>query len=168
MELTKTEQKFYDLRKEGKTLEECAEIMGITLKSVKHLNNKIKSDLYTLHYCFKVNDKGFFERRIHVVTDKGFNFALSEAIQRASELLKRSVDEPELSLYFMKDMDGDNVDFNCNRKYICSICGKEHIGYGHNPNPITIDGECCDKCNATIVIPARIKECTKRNVLSAI
>lgn len=168
MKLTKTEQTFYDLRKEGKTLEECAEIMGVTLKSIKSLDIKIKSDLYTLHYCFKVYTNGFFEKLIHVVTEKGFDFALSEAVKRASELLKRSVNDRELMLYFTKDIDGDNVDVNCSRKYICSICGEEHIGYGHNPNPITIDGECCDKCNATIVIPARIKECTKRNVLSAI
>lgn len=167
MKLTNAEQKFYDLRKEGKTLEECAEILGVALKTTRNLDAKIKNDLCTLHYCFKVYTNGFFTKFIHVITEKGFDFALSEGIKRASELLKRSVNENELSLYFTKDMDGDNVDFNCSRKYICSICGKEHIGYGHNPNPITIDGECCDTCNATIVIPARIKECTKRNVLSA-
>lgn len=166
MKLTKTEQRFYDLRKEGKTLEECAEEMGVTLKTTRNLDSKIKSDLSTLHFCFKTYDNGFFEKLIHVVTDKGFDFALSEAIERASELLNRSVNERELSLYFTKDMDGDNVDFNCSRKYICCICGEEHIGYGHNPNPITTDGECCDKCNMSVVIPARIRECTKRNVLS--
>lgn len=168
MELTKREQKLYDLRKEGKTLEECAEIMGVTLRNVKNLDIKIKSDLYALHYCFKVYTNGFFEKLIHVITEKGFDFALSKAVQRASELLKRSVNENELSLYFTKDMDGNNVDFDCNRKYICCICGKEHVGYGHNPNPVTTDGECCDNCNVTIVIPARIKECAKRNVFSAI
>lgn len=40
----------------------------------------------------------------------------------------------------------------------CSICGKYVIGWGNNPYPVTKgeDDECCDHCNATKVIPARI------------
>ena len=40
----------------------------------------------------------------------------------------------------------------------CSIC-KDTINdkYGHNAEPIN-DGRCCDMCNQTKVIPARIKE----------
>jgi hypothetical protein len=42
----------------------------------------------------------------------------------------------------------------------CSICRKQietKNGWsaGHNAEPIN-DGRCCDVCNATIVIPARI------------
>lgn len=42
----------------------------------------------------------------------------------------------------------------------CSICGKEIEGYGNNPYPIcdledTIS-RCCDVCNSTYVIPARL------------
>lgn len=49
----------------------------------------------------------------------------------------------------------------------CSICGGEIIpkrdpstgeiiwDQGHNASPIN-DGRCCDTCNATIVIPARL------------
>tara|TARA_R100000231_G_C5217200_1_gene132365 strand:- start:301 stop:489 length:189 start_codon:yes stop_codon:yes gene_type:complete len=29
---------------------------------------------------------------------------------------------------------------------------------GHNPEPITSHGRCCDKCNSDIVIPARIAD----------
>ena len=161
MKLTKREQELYDLRKEGKTLEECAEILGITLKSTKNIDAKIRSELSNLHYCFKTYNDGFSEQLFHIVTDKGFDFALAEAVKRASECFKRSVNEKDMSLYFVKDMDGDNVDFNYNRKYICCICGKEHVGYGHNPNPVTTNGECCNECNMSVVIPARIKECTK-------
>ena len=40
----------------------------------------------------------------------------------------------------------------------CSICGEEIVDWvGHNPQPVS-NGRCCNKCNMTIVIPARIKE----------
>ena len=38
----------------------------------------------------------------------------------------------------------------------CSICKKEISGYGHNAFPVIIGGQCCDKCNEKIVIPARL------------
>jgi len=51
---------------------------------------------------------------------------------------------------------------------ICDICGnlidihydKKGEAYwteGHNALPV-VDGRCCDKCNAEVVIPARIKK----------
>lgn len=47
----------------------------------------------------------------------------------------------------------------------CSICQKQievHNGWdkGHNAEPVS-DGRCCDVCNATVVIPARINLMTK-------
>ena len=39
----------------------------------------------------------------------------------------------------------------------CCICGKEIIGFGNSPWPIKNSGYCCDKCNSTIVIQARLK-----------
>ena len=45
---------------------------------------------------------------------------------------------------------------------ICSICGNEIKGIGHNPKPY--DGEkCCDECNIKYVIPRRIKEANLNN-----
>ena len=38
----------------------------------------------------------------------------------------------------------------------CVICGKPITGYGNNAQPVK-DGNCCDKCNQEVVIPARIK-----------
>ena len=38
----------------------------------------------------------------------------------------------------------------------CSICGKNYKGYGNNAQPIN-DGECCDKCNFTAVVPTRLE-----------
>ena len=45
------------------------------------------------------------------------------------------------------------------RTYVCSICGKTFTGWGNNPYPVT-KGEndrCCDICNDTRVIPARLQ-----------
>lgn len=39
---------------------------------------------------------------------------------------------------------------------VCCICGKPFNGYGNNPYPIKSTGTCCDKCNATHVIPQRM------------
>lgn len=43
------------------------------------------------------------------------------------------------------------------KKKICCICGKEfNEGFGNNPWPVKKEGECCNYCNATVVIPARL------------
>lgn len=39
----------------------------------------------------------------------------------------------------------------------CCICGKDFTGYGNNPDPVKTDGKCCDECNLTVVIPARMR-----------
>lgn len=40
----------------------------------------------------------------------------------------------------------------------CSICGKSFKGYGNNPEPVQrwFKGACCDECNMTVVMPARL------------
>lgn len=51
----------------------------------------------------------------------------------------------------------------------CCICGREFIGWGNNPDPITDengdlfpeDARCCDDCNSIYVIPARLVELYK-------
>lgn len=46
----------------------------------------------------------------------------------------------------------------------CCICGKMFEGWGNDPWPVTEDPNavCCDKCNANIVIPARIAMAYKK------
>lgn len=44
----------------------------------------------------------------------------------------------------------------------CCICGKEINGHGNNPYPVKDDGRCCAECNATVVIPERIKLFTNK------
>lgn len=38
----------------------------------------------------------------------------------------------------------------------CIICGKNYKGYGNNARPVK-DGQCCDKCNYSKVIPERMR-----------
>lgn len=40
--------------------------------------------------------------------------------------------------------------------YECCLCHRIVIGHGNNPYPIMKNGSCCDDCNSSIVIPARI------------
>jgi hypothetical protein len=44
---------------------------------------------------------------------------------------------------------------------VCSICQQPYSGYGNNAWPVN-DGRCCDDCNSSIVIPARLVEFTHR------
>lgn len=44
----------------------------------------------------------------------------------------------------------------------CCLCGKEFEGYGNNPWPIAEEGECCDECNNTKVIWARLVELRRK------
>lgn len=41
----------------------------------------------------------------------------------------------------------------------CCFCGRNIIGYGHNPSPVVedINERCCGECNQNIVIPARLE-----------
>lgn len=42
-------------------------------------------------------------------------------------------------------------------KKICCICKKEYKEWGNNAAPIK-DGQCCDHCNNTKVVPRRLLE----------
>ena len=43
--------------------------------------------------------------------------------------------------------------------FTCCICGQKCRGWGNDPFPVVDDNdaECCDACNATVVVPARLK-----------
>ena len=44
------------------------------------------------------------------------------------------------------------------RKFKCSLCGKQCEGFGHNPEPLKrFEERCCSDCNMSKVIPARLK-----------
>jgi len=45
---------------------------------------------------------------------------------------------------------------------ICVLCGSLFDGYGHNPAPLADENRCCDACNISLVIPARLTAITNR------
>lgn len=52
------------------------------------------------------------------------------------------------------------------KTFICSICGNETEGFGHNPEPVLpYERRCCSDCNMMYVVPARLA--LKRGVSDA-
>ena len=50
-----------------------------------------------------------------------------------------------------------NERFNAMSQEKCCLCSKKIEGYGHNPEPLkSVEERCCDWCNGTKVIPARL------------
>ena len=45
----------------------------------------------------------------------------------------------------------------------CCLCGKEIIGWGNDPWPVVTDEDarCCDECNLSIVLIARLTNLKK-------
>lgn len=43
--------------------------------------------------------------------------------------------------------------------YECCICHQIFTDWGNDPWPVVLDDDaiCCDACNATVVLPARIR-----------
>lgn len=39
----------------------------------------------------------------------------------------------------------------------CVVCKKTFFGYGCNPSPISDKGVCCEMCDNTYVLDARLK-----------
>jgi len=39
----------------------------------------------------------------------------------------------------------------------CCICKKDFYGEGNNPDPVMKSGRCCNECNFTKVLPARLR-----------
>ena len=41
--------------------------------------------------------------------------------------------------------------------FVCCLCSKNCEGLGNNPQPVKEEGRCCDECNQSVVLPARIQ-----------
>ena len=44
------------------------------------------------------------------------------------------------------------------KEFVCCLCGETFKGWGNNPWPLNENEEarCCDSCNGSLVIPARL------------
>lgn len=51
-----------------------------------------------------------------------------------------------------------------NQEYVCCICGEKFTGWGNDPYPVVNDedAKCCDMCNQTRVLPARMAQMFSR------
>ena len=56
------------------------------------------------------------------------------------------------------EKDEEPVEEELKDEHKCCICGEPIEGHGNNPFPVKAEGDCCDKCNAEVVIPARIEK----------
>jgi len=45
----------------------------------------------------------------------------------------------------------------------CILCGEEYEGYGHNPDPLSKTGRCCDQCNIDVVFERMVAEDKAKN-----
>lgn len=94
------------------------------------------------------------------ITDE---YILDTYSDNATSIIKKVYDEnnvlDEKETIFPIDTVTEDLDKKEETKK-CSICGKEFIGYGNNARPIN-DGVCCDDCNMSEVIPARLKQIVK-------
>ena len=85
----------------------------------------------------------------------------AETVKDFLEMLKKE------QINKMKALPDDNPvkkDYFTKKK--CCICGKTFIGFGNNPYPVKSNGQCCDKCNYSIVIVARCLSIGKDGILS--
>lgn len=49
------------------------------------------------------------------------------------------------------------------KEYKCVLCSTNFSGYGNNPLPLAYEGRCCcDQCNITKVVPARLEKMQER------
>ena len=52
------------------------------------------------------------------------------------------------------------------KRFVCCLCVHVCSGFGNNPYPLSLndDERCCDECNRTYVIPARLFETSERRL----
>jgi hypothetical protein len=82
-------------------------------------------------------------------------------VKTMSDIETRISGEPEQQVtendVFQANLHGVPVDVFLDETSKCSICGIRYLGYGHNAQPVN-NGRCCDMCNTTHVITARLRQ----------
>ena len=63
---------------------------------------------------------------------------------------KEKKNRDDVAKWVMRKLDAGEMSEN-----YCCLCDEEIEGFGNNPDPVSEDGRCCDKCNAEKVLPAR-------------
>ena len=157
-------------------MEETLKDLNITLDEEEKSEDKIYSvyfaDEFVGHYPAKDESEAsmlaqmdYPEIYVTVNPDYWVDYeeiipAEEDHINPPEEKLENKIDE-DVKNRILEKIKNKNIktpkeDFEDEHK--CCICGEPVEGYGNNPFPVRVEGECCDKCNAEVVIPARIEK----------
>lgn len=85
------------------------------------------------------------------------NRILEKIKNKNIKTLKEDFEEENVGKPVEKDEESP-VEEELEDEHKCCICGEPIEGHGNNPFPVKAEGDCCDKCNAEVVIPARIEK----------
>ena len=97
------------------------------------------------------------EEKLENKIDEDVKNRILEKIKNKNiKTLKEDFEDENVSEPVAKDE--EPVEEELEDEHKCCICGEPIEGHGNNPFPVKTEGDCCDKCNAEVVIPARIEK----------
>lgn len=97
------------------------------------------------------------EEKLENKIDEDVKNRILEKIKNKNiKTLKADFEDENVSEPVAKDE--EPVEEELEDEHKCCICGEPIEGHGNNPFPVKTEGDCCDKCNAEVVIPARIEK----------
>lgn len=98
------------------------------------------------------------EEKLENKIDEDVKNRILEKIKNKNiKTLKEDFEDENVSEPVEKDEEPP-VEEELEDEHKCCICGEPIEGHGNNPFPVKTEGDCCDKCNAEVVIPARIEK----------
>ena len=112
--------------------------------------------------CMKRKDKmSFGDKRLDVACDRYItgNYGEDQFSEDEDDDGARMYPDEEMSKEEMdreEKMNKEVFKKEVDKQFVCCLCKQECKGYGNNPAPLKEEGKCCDNCNLTKVIPARL------------
>lgn len=132
-------------------------------------------------YNYDFNASDFCKKALHWFADEFGNLPNDDAeLKLALTYYNKYAGTHKLDTYDcdFKRHDGKNLlyfarillnNYKATKPFICCLCGKKSYGWGNNPDPLAPvydkgnkDPRCCDHCDNTLVIPARIRAYTSK------
>jgi len=67
----------------------------------------------------------------------------------------------EINMNIIKQMNSLCGEIMCEeyphlKNQTCPICDKKFNGWGNNPAPLNVEGQVCDDCNMSVIVPVRM------------
>ena len=135
-----------------------------------------KTKMYTKEELIKFNDENEIEDEYtyvnvgeecpHCGATNGFNIIGKVApyckeCECSKEEIIEPTEEEKTEEEKVEIKEEEPVEEELKDEHKCCICGEPIEGHGNNPFPVKTEGDCCDKCNTEVVIPARIEKMKK-------